>query len=37
VVLADGSVQTIADGIDPDVWLDMGTREPVDLKRYTTN
>ncbi|MCA9229365.1 MAG: DUF1559 domain-containing protein [Planctomycetales bacterium] len=27
VVLCDGSVQVVNDGIDPDVWVSMGTRE----------
>jgi len=31
VVMCDGSVQGINDGIDPDVWLAMGTRDRGDL------
>ncbi len=31
VVMCDGSVQGINDGIDPDVWLAMGTRDGGDL------
>ena len=27
LVMVDGSVQTVAENIDPDVWLEMGTRE----------
>jgi prepilin-type N-terminal cleavage/methylation domain-containing protein/prepilin-type processing-associated H-X9-DG protein len=27
VAMVDGSVQSIAEDIDPDIWLDMGTRE----------
>jgi prepilin-type N-terminal cleavage/methylation domain-containing protein len=27
IVLVDGSAQTIADDIDPDVWMELGTRE----------
>ena len=37
VAMADGSVQIIADGVDPDVWLEMGTREPVNLTAATSN
>jgi prepilin-type processing-associated H-X9-DG protein len=31
VVMCDGSVQGITEGIDPDVWLAMGTRDRGDL------
>ena len=32
VVMCDGSVQTIDDGIDPDVWLENGTREGLPIQ-----
>ena len=31
IVMCDGSVQAIADGIDADVWLENGTREELTL------
>ena len=31
VAMADGSVQTVAEGVDPDVWLELGTRDGVPL------
>jgi prepilin-type N-terminal cleavage/methylation domain-containing protein len=36
IAMADGSVQIIADGVDADVWLEMGTREPVNLAAVAT-
>jgi prepilin-type N-terminal cleavage/methylation domain-containing protein/prepilin-type processing-associated H-X9-DG protein len=32
VAMVDGSVHTIADDIDPDVWTDMGTRNGLPIK-----
>jgi prepilin-type N-terminal cleavage/methylation domain-containing protein/prepilin-type processing-associated H-X9-DG protein len=32
VVMCDGSVQAIDDGVDPDVWLENGTREGLPIR-----
>lgn len=31
LVMADGSVQAIADGVDPDAWTEMGTRDGMEV------
>jgi prepilin-type N-terminal cleavage/methylation domain-containing protein/prepilin-type processing-associated H-X9-DG protein len=34
-VMVDGSVQTISDDVDPDVWLNMGTRDGLQIAPFT--
>lgn len=36
VVMCDGSVQAVADGADPDVWLEQGTRDTFTIPGQTT-